>query len=142
MASINCSRMLHKRGGAAGRKVEPAQQFLPARLGRLMDLGRRCVGGLALPGFDRGLQRVLLGPEALRQRFEKCDTRPDGQFRVTRQNFAGERDAGRLAAAGQQVLAERNQIVRSGGGIGPARTGAIEQGAPAVRNGLQQLAKK
>ena len=37
----------HKRSGAVGRKIEPAEQFLPQRFGREMDFGsgffgRRC----------------------------------------------------------------------------------------------------
>ena len=46
----------HQRGGAAGRQIEPAQQLLPARLGRAMDLGRGGIGGRALPGRDRGIR--------------------------------------------------------------------------------------
>ena len=43
----------HQRGGAARREIEPAEQFLPARLGRLMHLGGGLVVRLVLPGLDR-----------------------------------------------------------------------------------------
>ena len=43
----------HQRRGAAGRKIEPAQQFLPARLGRLMHFGCGRVVRIGLPGRDR-----------------------------------------------------------------------------------------
>ena len=41
----------HQRRGAAGREIEPAEQFLPARLGGLMDLGCGLVVRLVLPGL-------------------------------------------------------------------------------------------
>jgi hypothetical protein len=46
-AAIECLKELithtHQRGGAAWSKIEAAQQFLPARLSRAMDLGGRLV---------------------------------------------------------------------------------------------------
>ena len=46
----------HQRGGAAGRKIEAAQQLLPARLGGVVHLGRGLVGRRGLPGLDGGVE--------------------------------------------------------------------------------------
>ena len=62
----------HERRGAAGREIEPAEQFLPARLGRVMDLGGGLVVGVALPGRDRRFQPRLVRAEALASASKKA----------------------------------------------------------------------
>ncbi len=105
---------MHQRHGAAGRQIEPAEQFLPARLGSGVHGGG---GGVALvfpPGRDGGFQPRVVRPEALGERLEERDARPSGKFGVAAENFAGERHTGGLAAAGEQVFGELDQAFRAG----------------------------
>ena len=132
----------HERGGAAGREIEPAEQFLPARLGREMDFGDGLVIGIALPGRDRVLQPRLVRAEAVGQRLEEGDARPGGERGILREDVARERDAGGLAPPGQQLLAFLDQIFRAGDAVDAAGQRAFEQGAAAVGNGLQHVAEK
>ena len=77
----------HQRGGAARREIEPAQQFLPARLGRGVHFGGGLVGRLGLPGGDRGIEPLAVRTEAVRQRLEEGDARPGGQLGVFGEDF-------------------------------------------------------
>ena len=53
----------HQRGGAAGREIEPAEQLLPARLGRAMKLGGRGVAsGRARQAATAASSRAWSGP--------------------------------------------------------------------------------
>ena len=104
----------HQRDGAAGREIEPAEQLLPARLGGRMHLGCGLVGRIVAPGGNRRLQAGRVGPEALRQRLEEGDARAGREFRVAGEDIARHRDAGGLAAAGQQVVAELDQALGAG----------------------------
>ena len=118
----------HKRGGAAGRQIEPAEQFLPARLGGQMHVGGGLVVRRRLPGRDRFLQRGAIGAEALRQSFEEGDARADGELGVAGEDFARERHAGGLAASGKELLAQRDQIFRSCGGVRTAWPRPLDAG--------------
>ena len=62
----------HQRGGAAGREIEPAEQFLPARLGGGMQLGGGCVGRLFAPGGDRAFHARRIGAEAFASASKKA----------------------------------------------------------------------
>ncbi len=53
----------NQRHGAAGSKVEPAQQFLPAGLRRDMDAGRGHIRRAGPPGVDRGGEPSVVGAE-------------------------------------------------------------------------------
>ena len=94
-----------QRLGAARREVEPAQQFLPARLARRMKLGDRLVGFFPIPGLDRGGDAVAVGPEPRSQRLEEGDARAGRHEGVLGEDFRGARYPRGLAAARQQVLA-------------------------------------
>ena len=79
----------HQRRGAAGREIEPAEQFQPARLAAQMQLG----GGsrrTASPARPRSAasMRAWSGPKVLRQRLEEGDARPGGEVDVFGENFA------------------------------------------------------
>ena len=84
---------MHQSGSAAGREIEPPQQFLPARFRRGMKLHRGCVGRVAAPSLHRGLEPHMIGTEARRQRLEEGDTRPSGHLAVACDDLAGERHA-------------------------------------------------
>ena len=104
----------HQRDGAAGREVEPAEQFLPARFRGGVQLGSGIVVRVLVPAGDGRLHARLVGAETLGQRLEEGDTGAGGEFRIAGQDFARERDAGGLAAAGQEMIAEFDQA------LGPA----------------------
>ncbi len=128
----------HQRRGAAGREIEPAEQFEPARLAGVMQLGRGFVGRRLLPVFDRRLDAGAIGAEGGGQRLEEGDPRPDRQILVAAEDVAGQRHAGGLAAAGQQRLAQLEQAGRAL----MRRLAALNQGAAAVGDALQHFAEK
>jgi len=130
----------HKGGGAAGRKIEPADELEPARLGNAMELGRVRGRGLNAPGRDRGIDATAIVAEGGRQRFEESDARPDSQLGIVGEDLVGERDARGLAAAGKQVLAKLNQAGRARA----RRLAALPpyQGAAPFGDALQHLAEK
>ena len=132
----------HERRGAAGREIEPAEQFLPARLGRKMDFGDGLVIGVALPGRDRGFQPCLVRPKAVGQGLEESDARPGRERRVLQKDIARERDAGGLAPPGQQLLAFLDQVFGARDAVDAAGQRAFKQSAAAVGNGLQHVAEK
>ncbi len=103
----------HQRSGSARREIEPAQQFLPAWLGGLMDLAGGHVVRIGLPDRDRLFHARLVGTELLGQGFEERDPRADGQRPVTVQDFPRQRDPGRFAPPRQQVLAQHHEIGRA-----------------------------
>ena len=98
------------------------------------------VGRLFPPGGDRLLHAGRIGAEALRQRLEEGDARSGGQLGIAAEDFARQRHAGGLAAAGQQVLAQFDQALGAGGGV--AAPVARQQRAAALGNGLQQFPEK
>ena len=105
----------HQRRGAAGREVEPAQQLLPARLGRRVQLGGgRRRTGLA-PGLDRRPRAAARsGPKRDGQRLEEGDARRRSSARRSGRGF---RRASATPEAsprpGQQLLAELDQTLRA-----------------------------
>ena len=126
--------------GAAGREIEPAEQFLPARLGGGVDFRGGFVARLFPPGGDGLFHAGRIGAEALGQRLEKGDARSGGQFAIAAEDLARQRDAGGLAAAGQEILAQLDQALGAGGRI--AAPVARQQRAAALGNGLQQFPEK
>ena len=103
----------HQRGGAAGREIEPAQQLLPARLGRGDAPPPRWHRTGSRARLDRGVEPRMVGAEARGQRLEEGDTRAGGQLGVACEDLAGERHAGGFAAARQELLAELDQARRA-----------------------------
>src|SRR5215470_589660 len=132
----------HQCGGAAGREIQPAQEFLPARLGRLMNPRRGVIGWIGAPHRDGGVELAMIGTEATRQRLEERDARPRGQLGIVGQNLARERDTGGFAAPGEKLVAQLHQARRALFRALAALTGAVEERAPALRDALQKLAKK
>ena len=80
----------------AGRPVQPAKQFLAARLRGVVDFRR---GGLAAghaPARHRALDPGAVGAEIFRQRAEECALVLVAEAPVTAENLARQRDARRL----------------------------------------------
>ena len=123
----------NERRGAARREIEPAEKFLPARLGGEMQFGRGLVRALARPGIDGGIDAARGRPRSGRQRLEERDARAGGQFVVERENLARERHAGGFAASGQQFLAQFDQAVRTCRSVTAPVARAVDQRAPALR---------
>ena len=86
--------------------------------------------------------RVAVRSEPVGQRLEKGDARADRQLGILGENFAGERDARCLAAAGQQFLAQIDQVFRTRGRIAAAVARAIEQRPAAVGDAVEHLAEE
>jgi hypothetical protein len=107
-----------------------------------MQVGGGGIGGGVVPRFYRSGDALAVGPEAGRQRLEQRDARTGGQPGVAREDFACECDAGRLAAAGQQVLAQFGEVLGPRNHDLAAVAPAVKQRATALRNGLQHFAKE
>ena len=131
---------MDERDGAARRQIEPAEQFLPARLGSPMNFGGGCVAGPLAPGGDGGLHARRIGTETFAQRLEKGDARSGGELVVAAEDFARTGDAGGLAAAGQKILAQLDQAL--GAGTRLAAPAARQKRAAALGNGLQKLSEE
>ncbi len=106
----------------------------------LMKLGRGFVGRRLAPGRDGGVDAGAIVAERGGERLEKGDARPDRQFRVARQDFLGQRDAGGFAAAGEQLLAQFDDAGRAL----MRRLAALahDQCAAAVGDALQHVAEE
>ena len=130
----------HQRGGAAGREIEPAQEFEPPRLGDTMQLGRVRGRRRFAPGRDGGVDPRPIVAEHARQRLEEGDTRADGQLGILGKDLVCQRHAGRLAAAREQILAKLDEAGRARARrLAPV---APDQGAAAVGDTLQHLAEE
>jgi hypothetical protein len=95
----------HQRRGAARSKIEPAKQFKTPRFAGDVELGRRFVGRRLAPGRNGAVNRRLIVTESGGERLEEGDARPSSQIGIACENFLRERDAGSLAAAGEQFVA-------------------------------------
>ncbi len=131
-----------QRRGTAGREIEPAEQLLPARLGGAMQFERGFVGPFAGPDVHRRIDPLAVHTVARGQRLEERDARTGGQLVVTDEELARERDAGGFAASGQELLAKLDQTVRLCRSVTAAIARAVDQGAAALRDGLEQFAEK
>ena len=89
----------HQRRSAAGRAVQPADQFLPARFGRGMKPGRGDFAGIAHIGLRGLFQRRLIGAEFRRQGAEERRPASRIERRIGIEKIARQRHAGRFAAA-------------------------------------------
>ena len=72
--------------GAAGREIQPAEQFQPARLAGAMSSAAASADGEP-PGGDRGIDARRIVAERARQRLEKGDARPGRQLGIVGQEF-------------------------------------------------------
>ncbi len=142
MASINCSRIATSAAVPPGRKIEPAEQLLPARLGGGMQLRGGLLRAFARPRIDRRIDALAVGPEAHRERLEERDARPGGELGVACEDLARERDPRGLAASRQQFLAQLDQRLGARGRLAAAVAGAVDERAAALGDRLQQLAEE
>ena len=133
---------LDQRAGAVGGEIEPAQQLLPPRLGRLVKLGGGRIGGHVLPRLDGGVDPGTVGAEFCGKRLEECDPGSDGEIGVAGEDFPRQGDARRLAAVRQQLLAQIDQAFAGFRGQAAPLPGAVDQRPPPLRDRLQQLAEE
>ena len=127
----------HQRRRAAGREIESAHELLARRLGRQMQRLHRRLAGRALKAGDGGLHLGRIGPELLSQRGQESQARLGFGLRIALQQQARQRHAGSLAAAGEELLAQSDQIFRR-----RRAAGAAQQAAAALAQGLQQLVQE
>ena len=93
--------------------------------------------GDALKAGDGGLHLGRIGPESLSQRGQESQARLGFGRRIALQQQARQRHAGSLAAAGEELLAQGDQIFRR-----RRAAGAAQQAAAALAQGLQQLVQE
>ena len=127
--------------GAARCAVEAADQLLPPRLGGEMQRRwRRRRPGCARQAFDRLGELAAVGPEIADQRLEKGPAAVGVEVVIAVEHVARHRGARRLAAAGQQRLAQFDQVL----GIVLAVVGsaAAQQRAAAFGNRGEQVGEK
>ena len=105
-----------------------------------MHLGGRCVRRRRTPCIDGLIHPRPVGAETLRQRLEEGDPRTNGERAVTREDFAGERDAGRFTLAGQKILAQLDEAFGARRSITAPIAG--QQRASALGYRLQQFPEK
>ena len=130
----------HQRRGAAGREIEPAEQFEPPRLAGLMQFGGVIGDGRLPPIGDGAVDAGAIVTEGGGERLEKGDPRPGGQVGIFGQDFLRQRDTRGFAAAGQQFLALFDDAGRALMRRLPAL--ALDQCAAAVGDALQHLAEE
>ena len=128
---------VHQGRGAAGREVEPPDQFLAARLGRLVQGIDGDRAGIAAIGVNRRLELGPVGTEAIRERRQERQARGQRRRRIGIEKGARQRHARGLAAARQQQFAEGDEIA-----LGDRLARAADQGAPAIAEGLHQLVEE
>ncbi len=140
MASSNCSRMRTSAAVPPGARL--SRRNSSSRRGSLatVQFGRRFVGRRLPPLGDGAIDAGAIVAECGGERFEKGDARPGRELGIARQDFLRQRDAGRLAAAGQQLLALFDQTRRTLMRRFPAL--ALDQCAAAVGDALQHLAEE
>ena len=89
---------VHQRGRAAGGPVEAAKNFLPPRLGRIVDGGASLVARFFRPRLDGLAEFCGVGSKLIRQRAEESEFSGLIQRRVILQKLARKRCARRLAS--------------------------------------------
>ena len=126
--------------GAAGRAVESADQFLAPRLGRKMQVAGIVIARLRAPAFDRLRQFFAVRAEVAGEGREERQPAGGVERVVAVEHVARDRNAGSLATARQQRLAQLQQfggVLRCAG-----RAAAPEQGAAALGNRREQVGEK
>ena len=127
----------HQPGGAARGAVETAEQFLPARLGGLVQgHGGGIVGVVAIGRQGRGDARMV-GPEAACQMLEEGQALVAFEVLPAIEKDAGQRRARGLPAPAEDGFGQPRQILGSGAGTGLA----LQHAPPALGDGLQQVLK-
>src|SRR3954454_21776981 len=130
----------HQFAGAARRAVEAAEQLLPPRLGGEVQIAGGVTGRLRVPRLDRLPQPLFVRAVIARQRTEKRGAAGYVEMLITVEHLAGDRGAGCFAGAGQQLLAQLDQV----GGVllRIRRTGPAQQDAAALRNRAEQAGEE
>ena len=101
-----------ERRRAAGGAVEAAEEFLPARLGGVVDLARRGSAARRDEARHRVLDPAPVGAEVVGQRAEERAFVGVGKVAVAGENLARERDAGGFAPPGQERAAHLGERAR------------------------------
>ena len=123
----------HERCGAAGREIEPAKEFEPARLGGAMQFGCGFGGWIAArQAAIASSMRARSCPKVRRHRLEESDARSDRQVGIFVEDFVGERHARGFAATRQQFLAELDET----GGALVRRLAALAQIRARLRSAM------
>ena len=127
---------------AAGREIEPPEQFLPARLGGGVHLGRGFVTGLSAPGGDRRFQCARVGARSARPapRKKRCA----GRWSIPHSGRGSRAPAQRpKPRRGRTTVARQLDHAFGAGRIDAAPVArAVDERAAALGNGLQQFAEK
>ena len=120
---------LHQFAGAAGRAVEPADQFLPPRLGGEMQIAGVIVAiGLARQVSIAWESLSRSGPKSRASVFEEGKPAGGVEIVVAVEHLARHGGAGGFAAAGQQRLAQFDQFGGVLLGVGRIRPAAAACG--------------
>ena len=126
--------------GAAGGSVEPADQRLAPRLRRKMQVAGIVVARLRAPALDRLRQLFAIRAKVAGKSCEELLPSGGVERLVAVEHVACDRDAGRLAAARQQLLAQRQQLGSILWGVG--RAAAPEQRAAAFGNRRKKVGEE
>jgi hypothetical protein len=130
----------HQFAGAARRTVEPANQFLPPRLGGEVKIAGVVVARLGAPALDGLRQLFAVRTVVAGQRFEEGELAGGVEVVVAVEHLARHRGARSLAPARQQRLAQFEQF----GSVLPVvrRPAPPQQCAAAFRNRREQIGEK
>ena len=122
--------------GAVGRHVETAEQLLPRRLDRRPQASQRAIAGLALPVFDRLLQRQRIAGEIAGQHEQEFLERLAVHGADRHCEILGQGEPGRLAALRKQAAGQSAGIWRALRRAG----GQLEDLAAAIGDGTDLIA--
>ena len=131
----------HEAQRAVAGEVEAADQLLRARLGRLVQQAEARPRGVGAVGGDGVVDGGVVGVEVLRDQPQEGVALGSGEGGVAVENQPRERDAGGLAAARDQVVAQLDQFGRAGA-RGQVAAAEADEVAPAVADGLEQVAEE
>ena len=81
-----------QRGGAAGRAIEPAEQFLPARLGGVVNFARGRLVAVRIPSRHRLPHPLAIGSEFVCERAKDRNLVGSVEGPIAAEKFARERD--------------------------------------------------
>src|ERR1700704_926598 len=107
-----------------------------------MQLGGSSIRGRGQKAGGRSREPNAVGTEPAPLPLEESDGRAGRELTVAREDYARERNAGGLAAARKQLIAELDQAGRALLGHLAAIAGAVDQRAAALCDGLQHVAEK
>ena len=131
----------NERARSSRRAIEAAKEFLPARLGGVVERRRRGLAAGRAPARDRVLDPLRVRPEIVRPGPKQRCLVAGRKAAVAREDLAGERHARGLAPSGQQGparLGERSRAV-----FHVARPGRqLEHRTPALGDRSQKVGEE